>query len=506
MQFRRRTLLAAGAAMALAPRWARAARAPDTLVFGLSSYPPNLQPWLNAGTAAIAVKVQIFRGLTSYGPDGKVRPELASSWEQAGAAGWKFNLRDAVFHNGAPVTSEDVRWTLEQVAAEKSTALFAAQFRNVAKIETPDAKTVIIQMKEPSIMVPEWFAHPHMPIIAKGSTDNDGPGIGAGPYVLKSQERGVSVELEAFPKFYRPGFPKTKTLRFVAFADENLRVAALQAGNVDIIEYVPWQSMATIEADPGLKLDSKNGPFMWLGFNGAKKPFDNPLVRQACAYGIKRDEIVQAAFFGRGAALGGLPMTPGTPFYNEARANHWTYDPDKAKSLLKQAGLADGFETTLLSTAQYGMHKSTAEVVQQNLADIGIQAVLNLPDWPTRISLGQKGQFDFCIQGSTADNNDPDGLGTLVNGSLPMSNARSVNLPTPELDALFAKGRSEFDPEKRKAIYAELETKALEQAPFVGLAWRSQGYAMAKDVSGFTGLPGGLSFYSTYSIEETSVG
>lgn len=505
MLIRRRSLLAAGAALALAPRMVRA-REPGTLVFGLSSYPPSLQPWLNAGTAAIAVKVQMFRGLTSYGSDGKVRPELAESWEQVGDTGWKFRLREAYFHNGARVTAEDVHWTMEQVTDEKSTALFAAQFRDIDRIETPDPATVILWMKGPSIMVPEWLAHPHMPIIAKGSTDNDGPGIGAGPYRMKAMERGVSVEMEAFDKFYRPGLPKTRTLRFIAYADENLRVAALQAGDVDIIEYVPWQAMSTIEADPSLKLDSKNGPFMWLAFNGGKKPFDNPLVRQACAYAVKREEIVQAAFFGRGAPLGGLPITPDSPFYDATRANHWSYDPDKAKALLKQAGLADGFETTLLSTAQYGMHKSTAEVVQQNLADIGIQAQLNMPDWATRVSLGQKGQYDFAIQGSTADNNDPDGLATLVNGSLPLSNARSVNLPTPEIDALFAKGRAEFDPAKRKEIYAELETKALEQCSFVGLAWRSQGYAMAKAVTGFVGLPGGLSFYSTYSIEDTAIG
>lgn len=505
MQIRRRSLLAAGAALAMTPRLALAARDKTVLRFGLSSYPPNLQPWSNSGTAALTVKLQMHRGLASYASDGTIRPELAESWERAGETGWKFTLRkDAIFHNGAPVTSEDVKWTIEQVAAEKSSALFAAQFRGVERVETPDPKTVIVVMKEPLILLPEWFAHPHMPIVHKGSIEADPIGIGAGPYTLKSQDRGVSVEMEAFPKFYRPGLPKMKNLRFIAYADENLRVAALQAGDIDLIEYVPWQSMATIEADPALKLDSKFGPFMWMAFNGAQKPFDNPLVRQACGFAVKRDEIVQAAFYGRGAPLGGLPLLEDNPFYDKARANFWTYDPDRAKALLKQAGVGDGFQTTLLSTAQYGMHKSTAEVVQQNLAEVGIMAELSMPDWATRISRGMKGQFDFCIQGSTADNNDPDGLATLVDGELPMSNARSVNLPTPRIHELFLQGRAEFDLEKRKAIYAELEKLALEQAPFVGLAWRAQGYAMAKDVQGFVVLQGGLNFYSGIALEDTS--
>ncbi len=201
----------------------------------------------------------------------------------------------------------------------------------------------------------------------------------------------MALDLEAFDKFYRPGLPKLKTLRMVAYADENLRVAALQAGDVDLIEYVPWQSMPSIEADPKLSLQSTPGPFMYLTFNGKVKPFNDARVRQAVAHAIKREEIVKAAFFGRGSPIEGLPLTEGTAFYDAKLARGWTYDPAKAKSLLAEAGLASGFSCKLLSTAQYGMHKDTAEVVQQHLAEIGIQAELVLPDWATRVTLGNRG-------------------------------------------------------------------------------------------------------------------
>ncbi len=501
----RRAILGAGLALPFLPTAARAARTPGTLVFGLSSYPPSLLPWENTGTASVSVKLQIYRGLVSYSADGKLRGEIAETWQPDGDTGWVFKLRDAVFQNGKAVTSDDVKWTLEEVAGEKSTAFLRTEFRAVERIETPDAKTVRVILKQPNVVLPELLASPHMPIIARGTTGPGQTAIGVGPYVMKSQERGVSIELTAFDKYYRPGLPKIKTLRFLAYADENARVAALQAGDVDLIEYVPWQAMQAIEADPRLQLQAVDGPFMALSFNGAQGPFKDPLLRQAVAFAIKREDIVQAAFFGRGDPLEGLPITPGSPFYDAGRAHYWTYDPARAKALMAQAGVPNGFSTTLLSTAQYGMHKSTAEIVQQHLAAIGIRVTLNLPDWATRINLGNRGQYEFCVQGTTADSNDPDGLTSLLDGELPPNNARSVGIRTPEIHALFAKGRAEFDLAKRKAIYAQLETLALTQCPMVGLAWRAQGYAMAKYVQGFHDLPGALNFFSCTTLEETAI-
>ncbi len=505
----RRSLLVSAAAlppaMLLSPG-VRAAPEAGTLRFGLSSYPPNLNPWASTGTAALTVKLQMFRGLLSFGPDGAVRPELAENWERDGDVGWRFRLRDAVFHNGAPVTAEDVKWTIEQIAGEKSTAYYRGQFQEVDAIETPDARTVRIMMKKPTVTLPLLLASPFAPIIAKGTlTGGNGP-VGAGPYTLAAQERGVSIDLVAFDRYYKPGLPKMKRLRMIAYADESARVAALQSGDVDIIEYVPWQNMSAIEADPKLKLTTVDGPFMNLNFNGGSGPFKDARLRLAVAHAIRRDEVVKAAFFGRGTPLEGLPIPRASDFYDESLAHVWKYDPAKSKQLMQEAGVGSGFSCTLLSTAQYSMHKSTAEIVQQHLGEIGIEVKLNLPDWPTRVTLGNRGQYEFCVQGQAADNNDPDGLSAYIDGELPPDNARSFHLPTPRIHELLAQGRAEFDVAKRHAIYAELQKVAAAEVPLAGLCWRAQGYAMARGVEGFANLSGGLNFYSGYSIEAVSVG
>jgi peptide/nickel transport system substrate-binding protein len=330
--------------------------------------------------------------------------------------------------------------------------------------------------------------------------------VGAGPFVLRAQERGVSIEVEAFPKYYKPGLPKLKAIRAIAYADENLRVAALQAGDLDLIEYVPWQSMEAISKDPNLKLDATDGPFMYLVFNGSKPPFNDARVRRAVAHAIKREEIVKAAFFGRGSPLAHLPIADASEFFNPELKDAWSYNPDLAKKLLAEAGYPGGFACSFLSTAQYGMHKDSAEVVQQNLAGIGIKAELNLPDWATRVTLGNRGQFDLGMMGTAADNNDPDGLGNVIDGSLSVSYVRSIGIRVPKIEELLKAGRAEFDESKRKAIYKELETVAIAEVPIVGLAWRSQGYAMQKDVTGFKNLPGALTFYSGLTFEDASKG
>ena len=509
MRLARRSLLAAGAAGMALPFLGvagRAARAPGVLTFGLSSYPPSLLPWVQAGTAAGTVNLCVHRGLTSYAPDGTLRGEIAEHWERDGDAGWVFHLRDATFHNGAPVTSEDVKWTLGQVAATGSTAYMRSQFQGVDHIDTPDARTVRIVMKQPTVTLPLWLAQYEMPIIAKGTGTPGSVAVGCGPFTLAAQDRGVSLTLKAVPKFYMPGLPKLQTLRMVAYADETARVAALRTGDVDLIEYVPWQSMAGIAADPKLALQTTDGPFMYITFNGGNGPFKDARVRRAIGHAVHREDIVKAVFFGRGDPLAGVPLPSASPYYDAKQAQGWAYDPARAKQLLAEAGLGSGFSCTLLATAQYSMHEQTAVLVQQNLAAIGVQVQLALPDWATRVALGNRGQYQFAVGGTSADSNDPDGLSGILDSSLGPSAARSYNLPVPKLQQLLAAGRAEFDPAKRRAIYDDMQRVVIEEAPIVSLAWRSQGYGMSRDVHGFQNMPGALTFFSGTTLEQTSIG
>jgi ABC-type transport system substrate-binding protein len=231
------------------------------------------------------------------------------------------------------VTAEDVKWTLEQVAAPNSTAFMKAEFGGIERIETPDAGTVKIVMKEPTATLPIWLASPHMPIIAKDSIEGRaGLGVGAGPFTLKDQERGVSIEVAKFDKYYKPGLPKLAGIKLVAYADENLRVAALQAGDIDLIEYVPWQHMGVIEKDSTPAAGRRRRPLHGVELQRRQRAVQGCALRQAVAHAVRREEIVQAAFFGRGSKLESIPIASEQPLFRQGRSQFWNYDPTRRRS------------------------------------------------------------------------------------------------------------------------------------------------------------------------------
>ena len=498
----RRSFLGAGVALAglTRPAWAQPAK--GVLRYGLSAFPPNLQPWVRTGASSATIKALTQRSLVTYDSKGELRGELAESWSLDSDGAWVFKLRQgALFHNGEPVTADDIKWSIEEIAGEKSTAYMRGAFQLIKRIEIPDPRTVRLVTTEPLVTLPSWFGNQNVSVIWRNSTPSEP--IGAGPFQVVAQERGTSVTIAAFDRYYKPGYPKLKGIDFIVYADESLRTAALMNGDVDMIEYVPWQSMGSVESNPKLKLSAAEGPFMCLLFNASKPPLADARVRRAIAHAINRDDIVKAVFFGRGKGLEGLPIVEGTPWFDKELSTGWNYDPARARALLSEAGYANGFSLSLLSNAQYTMEKGTAEIVQQSLAAVGIQCQLNLPDWSSRVNLGTRGQYDLAINGTSADNNDPDGLSQLLDTSLPPNYARSFALPAPRTGAALARGRAEFDPAKRVAIYKDMQKAALEEVPLVALNWRSQGFGLDRRVDGFTAMPGGLSGASTNTLEET---
>ncbi len=496
----------AGLTASLLTREGAAQPRPGVLRFGLSVWPPNLQPWPSTGAAAGMIKMLTHRRLVSFDERGELRAELARDWALDEQGAWVFKLRpDVVFHNGDRLTAEDVRWTIEQVAGERSTAYYRAQMQQIERIETPDPLTVRLVMKTPLVTVPLWFANYNMPIVCRATRDMNAA-IGCGPYRIASQERGSWIELQASPNYFLPGLPRTRTIRMTVVADENLRLASLQAGDADMIEFVPWTGMAAVEADPRFKLLSQVGPFMDILFNGTRPPFDNPLVRRAVAHAVRREDIVRVAFSGRGKVLEGMPIVEGTPWWDAELSRGHAYDPARSRALLAEAGHANGFATTLLATSAFNMHKDSAEIVQQHLAAIGIRAELRLVDWSTRVSQGTRGQYDIAVHGVAADFNDPDGLTVVLDTSLSATHGRSFGLSTPRTVAALARGRAEFDTTKRIEIYKDMQRAALEEVPLVGLAWREQGYGLDRRIGGFAVLPGALSLSSGAMLEYTALG
>lgn len=497
----RRGFLAATGGAALStialPKIARAQNA-GTLVYALSAYPPSLDPFRHDGAAAATVKLQLYRGLLGLDSAGQVSPELAESFEQTDDLTYVFHLRpDAVFHNGQPVTARDVKFSLEQITAEGSTAYFVNDLRIIEAINEIDDMTVEIKLTVPTPAFDKLLATPYVPVISADAGVAEP--VGAGPYRIEASERGVSLDLVAFEDYYKPGLPRSPRMRMIAYRDDSLRVAALEAGDVDIIEYVPWQSMPQIEGNNELVLQETFGPSMYIAFNTDQAPFDDPRVRLGVALAINRQDIVDAAFFGRGTPMHGLPIFETSPFYSDTTANLWSYDPDRARALFQEAGVL-GRTVTLLSTSSYAMHQDTAEIVQQYLIAAGLNVELALPEWGARVTMGNEGRYQFAINGGSMVIDDPDGLtGMLATASA--NYRRSFGYSNAELDAALAEARHELDFDRRRAAYERVAELVRDDVPIAMLTWRSQGYAINAAVQGFEAIPGILNSYTGFVLE-----
>ena len=498
---RRTVLKGIGAGMtALALNGRAIAAEEQTLRYGLSTFPPGLSPWNNTGASSNNVKLCLYRGLMGYDPEANLVPEVAESYEWPDPNTVVFKLRDnAVFHNGEPVTANDVVFTFESIIAEDSSAYLKSSFLNITSVEAVDAKTVKFSLELPSAVFLKELANYCAGIVWKGS-DTENP-IGCGPYTKTGEERGVFIEVTKFGDFYAEGEPLTDKILFTAYADQNLRYAALETGDVDVIEYLPWPQFEAVEQSETLNIGATVSPFMLVLFNVAKDgPFKDPKVRQAVGYAVQRQDVIDAAFAGRGSPLLGLPNPPGSPYDTSDPAIEYSFDPEKAKALLAEAGYPNGFSCRLLATSTYGMHQDTASVVQAYLQMIGINATLDLPDWATRVKKGKEGDYDIAVHGLSGFYNDPNALWPLLHSG-PANYTRSFGFESARIDELLEKGRATMDEAERGAIYKELAKAYYQEVPQVPLNWRAQAHAMQKPVKGFKAFPGWLNSSSAFSFD-----
>lgn len=505
MQLNRRNLLkiatASGAVLALGGRFAHAQGA-QSLRIGLSTYPPHLRPWVNVGYSGHLLSSLINRNLINYNEQGELVGELAESWENETPETWRFTLRETHFHDGSPVTAQDVEWTFEQIRADGSGAYMFDALRPITGFEVIDERNFRLTTESPLATVPALMTFPFLSIIKSGSTDSEDQGIGAGPYRIVYAEKGVSIELEPNEHYFKPGLPALSGIVITPYADESARVAALSAGDVDMIDYVPWSAMASIDRNPALALHKADaGAFMYLSFNG-DGVFADPRLRQAVAFGLRRDEFVKSIFFGFGAEMTGLPRTAGSPFHHDDQAAFWGYDPERAKALLKEAGHENGLTVSLLATSQYSMHRDTAVLVQAQLAEIGITVNLTMPDWATRVNLGNQGAGDFAVQGVGLDNLDPDAVTTLIDPSLSPTYLRSRNFKVEGLSDLLEQGRGEMDAAKRVEIYRQADQMVLDATSICGLCYRATGFAAKAGVQDLAMLPDQLSPFSSVLFDK----
>ncbi|TYB82149.1 ABC transporter substrate-binding protein [Maritimibacter fusiformis] len=390
----RRTLLTAGAAFTgLAAAGLRPARAQTRggtfrVAKGHGQTTDTLNPATYENGFMIAASHGYHGFLTGFARDGSIEPQVAESWEaSADAATWRFKIRPGVtFHNGKSVTAEDVATSINYHRGEQSTSAAKPLVEAITDITT-EGETVIFTLEAGNADFPATFTDYHLAILPPG--DDRGvdwrAGIGCGPYKLVEFDAGVIARFERFSDDWDDNRGFFDAVEMLAVIDLNARTTALISGDVHAIDKLDLKTVGLLGRNPGLTVNSVAGNQHYtFAMLCDKDPFTDVNVRRALKHAINREELVEKILFGYGSVGNDHPIGRGQRFYND-ELEQTTYDPDKAKFYLKEAGL-DSLNVTLSAADAAFAGAVDAAVLFQNSAssagiDINVNRVPNDGYW-----------------------------------------------------------------------------------------------------------------------------
>ncbi len=499
-------LVAAGGWLAIGQSYADTPKKGGTLRTAMARDVVNMEPWVGHGVSVNMIQMNVYDNLIAYKPpSAEFEPQLAVSWELPNPTTYVFKLRKGVkYHNGADFDAEDVKFSLERMKDPEGGATLAPQLKDISEINVLDSHTVEVKLSQPNAVFLALMAASTAHMLDKdwveSGVDLTQEMNGTGPFKFVEFEPGLHTVLEKNPNYWKPGMPYLDKIVAVPFRDDSARINALLSNEVQFIEYVPWIDFDSVDANPDFQLFKGFTPFNLLRFNVKEPPFDDVRVRQAMNYLIDRDQLIKLAFGGQGIPIEAGLIYPGTPYFNED-LKRWTYDPDKALALLKEAGY-DSFEdlSFVLKCASVTVHTDSAEAIQGMLQGIGMKVDLEYIDIPTLLDHRKNGGYVAMMDGLSLSYFDPDAYSYYFETGA-TGHAAGAGFSDAKLDELLAKGRVEVDFDVRKKIYREFEERLLDLAPWYFGFFRPQGEAMATFVKGYERLPGDLGTSSTSRME-----
>jgi peptide/nickel transport system substrate-binding protein len=382
--------------------------------------------------------------------DGSVVAGLAQSWDiSEDGLTYTFMLHDGVtFHDGTTMDAEDVKFSLDRARAEDSINAQKGLFADIADVTVIDPLTVAVTLSQPNGMFLFNMAWGDAVIVAPESIDTIASNpIGTGAFTFTDWVQGDRLELTRNESYWgQPAALETATFRFIS--DPTAAFAAVMAEDVDAFVGFPApENLPQFEADPRFQVlvGNTEGETI-LSMNNKMPPFDNVLVRQAVSLAIDRQSIIDGAMFGYGTPIG-THFAPHNPDYVDLIANS-TYNPERARELLAEAGFADGFTTTLkLPPPSYA--RRGGEIIASQLREVGITAEISNLEWAQWIEEVFTGK-DFGL--SIVSHTEPMDIGIYANPEY------YFQYDNPDFQALMDTLNATTDPATRSALLADAQT------------------------------------------------
>jgi dipeptide transport system substrate-binding protein len=530
----KRRLLGAVAAAALAFGFANAAAA-KTLVYCSEGSPENFNPQINTTGTSFDTAYPVFNKLVEFIPGTtELQPALAESWDVSDDGKvYTFHLRKGVkfhargdFSPSREFTADDVIATFNRMW-KKDDAYHAVSggaydyFNDMgmpdllSAIEKVDDHTVKMTLTKPeSPFVANLamdFAAIHskeyMDAMLKAGTPEkvDQEPIGTGPFIWANYRKDDRIIYNANVNYFRGKQPIDR-LVFSITPDQATREARLEAGECDVIPYPNPANVAKLKQNPNLQVLEQEGLNVgYLAMNVQKPPFDNVKVRQAINMAIDKEAILSAVYQGAGKAAKN-PIPPTIWSYDDS-IEAYPYDVEKAKAMLAEAGVSDLKTDLWYMPVQRPYNpdaKRMAELMQADLAKVGITAELKTFEWGEYRKRLQEGEHQMGMLGWTGDNGDPDNfMGVLLScGSARQGGQNVAKWCNEEFTKLIDEAKQISDVEKRTALYKQAQAIFHEDAPWVPIAHSVVHMPMSKKVSGYKVHPLGTHIFEGVDIAE----
>lgn len=415
----------------------------------------------------------VFSHLYRRTPDNEIVPDLATDYENIDDHTWRFKLRDGIkFHNGDPLTAEDVKYTFERVATDESLSVHS-YYRPIKEVKVIDPLTFDVITSEPTPTLLALTAFSGSWILPKNYIEENGwehflkNPIGSGPYQFVDWVKDDRVTLEPFADYYEGKVEEWDKVVFRAIPEASTRVNELLTGGVDLVVDVPPNEWDRIDAHDGTSMvygDTSRVMILLLRLTEGF-PTADPKVREAIDLAID-DKMLAETILGGAGVPTRTRITPGIFGSQEKLYDQYLYDPEKAKTLLKEAGYGDGLELTLQAPrGRYLQDAELAEALASMLGEVGITVKLEISEWSNFINIYQSNENKDLLMIALGDSLG-DASDSLLHYTIERAKGQT-DYVNEETDRLFFEAGKNMNVEEREGQYQRIQDVVAEERPHI---------------------------------------
>lgn len=443
---------------------------PDTLVVAIDAEPSNLDPRFALDAYGQRIDTLLYDALVMIDNKLQIVPHLALNWKTLNDTTYEFTLRPHLtFPDGSPITAQTFVRVLGQIQDPNFGSPLMSSFKNVEKAIALNPVTLEIHLKTPqaSFLTDLTLLKALQEAPKKSNENSKELPDGSGPYQFVKKE-GNTIVLKRNPNHFT-FHPKLEKIIFKIIKDDNTRVLKLKKGEIDLVQNaLNYDSLAKLSQDKNASLSFIKSPgisYAYLGFNLKDPVLKNKKVRQAIAYAIHREEIIEHLL--ENMAIPAASILSSQNGYYEPGVKSYEYDPEKAKKLLKESGVSLPI-TLVFKTSTDIQAVNIARLISDHLKKVGIMVELRTHEWGTFFNDIQTGNFQI-FSSRWVGVTDPDIFYDVFHSANVPPGKNRVFYTNSRIDTLTAKGRVTLDLQKRKKIYKEVQKIVAEEVPYVSL-------------------------------------